>query len=292
MRRLSGIVFATLGSIALPHTPALAQKSADNLRVVWRDALPNIDPYYNTLRVGLVVAHQFMDTLVHRDPETFALKPLLATSWKQVDDLTMEFELRQGVTFHNGDKFTADDVVYTINTVVAPDSKVTTPSNFNWMKSAEKLDDYRVRVNLVKPFPAALEFIALVVPIWPKEYRTKAGPEGYSKNPVGTGPFKITKVDGVAQIDFVRNDAYSAESPKGMPKIGKMTIRAVPDATTEMTELLSGRADWIWNFNADQFDNVNRVPTLAAMRAESMRIGFLNMDAAGRTGPRQPADEG
>jgi peptide/nickel transport system substrate-binding protein len=62
----------------------------------------------------------------------------------------------------------------------------------------------------------------------------------------------------------------------------------VPDAATEMTELLSGRADWIWNFNADQFDRVGKMPNLTAIRAESMRIGFLNMDASGRTGAGNP----
>jgi peptide/nickel transport system substrate-binding protein len=287
MKALRAIV-AAAGLVALSCLPASAQKSADNLRVVWRDALPNIDPYFNALRVGLVVAHQFMDTLVYRDPDTFALKPLLATSWKQVDDVTIDFELRQGVKFHNGDAFSADDVVYTINTVVAPDSKVTVPSNFNWIKSAEKLGEHAVRVHLVKPFPTALEYFALVVHIWPKEYRSKVGPEGYSKAPIGTGPYKIARVDGVAQIDLVRNEDYFAESPKGKAKIGKLTIRAVPDAATEMTELLSGRADWIWNFNADQFDRVGKMPNLTAIRAESMRIGFVDIDAAGRTGAGNP----
>src|SRR5205814_3024466 len=56
----------------------------------------------------------------------------------------------------------------------------------------------------------------------------------------------------------------------------------------EMTELLSGRADWIWNFNPDQFDNVGKFPTLAAVRKESMRVGYLDLDAAGRTGADNP----
>src|ERR1700709_1182130 len=73
---------------------ARAQKSANTLRVAWRDAVPNVDPYYNQLRTGLVLAHQAWDTLVYRDPDTFQIKPLLATSWKQTDDTTLEFELR------------------------------------------------------------------------------------------------------------------------------------------------------------------------------------------------------
>ena len=60
------------------------------------------------------------------------------------------------------------------------------------------------------------------------------------------------------------------------------------DATTELNELLGNRADWIWNFVPDNFDNIARVPTLQAIRAESMRIGYLSLDAAGRTGAGNP----
>jgi peptide/nickel transport system substrate-binding protein len=55
-----------------------------------------------------------------------------------------------------------------------------------------------------------------------------------------------------------------------------------------MTELLSGRADWVWNVNPDQFDNINRLPMVQAVRQESMRVGYLSIDAAGRSGPGNP----
>src|SRR5260370_21864785 len=92
--------------------PALAQKSADTLRITWRDAIPDVDPYYNSLRTGMVVAFQAFDCLVYRDPVTMEMKPALATSWKQVDDTTIDFTLRQGVKFQNCDPFTTHDVVY------------------------------------------------------------------------------------------------------------------------------------------------------------------------------------
>ena len=67
---------ALLGAGAVPAT---AQKSADTLRIVMRDALTNIDPYYNNLRTGVVMHHQGWDALVYRNPDTFKLEPLLAT---------------------------------------------------------------------------------------------------------------------------------------------------------------------------------------------------------------------
>ena len=65
-----------------------------------------------------------------------------------------------------------------------------------------------------------------------------------------------------------RYDGYYADSPKGKPAIGKIVIHEVPDAATEMAELLGGRADWIWKFSPDQFDAVGRMPNLQAVRAE------------------------
>src|SRR5579864_1855231 len=183
-----------LGSLTLALSllyvgqPAQAQKSADTLRIVFWDSVPNIDPYYNSQRTGLIIAHQAWDGLVYRDPGSFEIKPLLATEWKFVDPVTLDFTLRQGVKFHDGSMFTADDAVYTINIASNPDSKVSTPSNFNWIDHAEKTGDYSIRVILKKPTPAALQYFALVVPIYPKAYREKVGPEGYAKAPIGSGP--------------------------------------------------------------------------------------------------------
>jgi peptide/nickel transport system substrate-binding protein len=276
----------TLGG-AMGAAPALAQKSADTLRVTWRDTIPNVDPYYNQLRNGLVLAHHVWDGLLHRDPETFQIKPLLAKSFRWVDETTLEFELRPNVKFHNGDALSADDVVYTINAVVE-DKKVSVPSNYAFIAGAERVDDLRVRIKLKRVFPAALEYLAMVTPIWPKAYRERVGPETYAKQPVGAGPYRLVQVDASNVIHLERFDGYYADSPKGRPAIGKIQIRQVADASTELNELIGGRADWIWKYNADQFDNINRLPNLMAQRAESMRVGYVNMDAAGRTGAGNP----
>ena len=262
--------------------PAQAQKSVDTLRIAWRDAVPNVDFYYNSLRTGLVVAHHAWDTLIYRDPETFQLKPLLATSWKYVDDTTIEFELRDGVVFHDGSPFSADDVVYTLSSIMS-DKQVAVPSNFAFIEGATKVDALHVRIKLKRVFPAALEYFSMVLPIYPKAYRERVGADGFSKAPVGTGPYRITKVDGTTQIDMERNDAYF-DSPKGKPAIRKIMIKEVADATGELTALLGNQVDWIWQFSPDQLDNIGRMPNLQTLRNESMRVQYMNMDAAGRTG--------
>ena len=136
--------------------PVAAQKSANTLRITMRDALPNVDPFFNNLRTGVVMHHQGWDALVYRNPDTFKLEPLLATEWKLPDPTTIEFTLRPGVKFHDGSSLTADDVVYTINIVADPASRVSTPSNYNWIDKAEKTGEMSVRVKLKWPNPAAL----------------------------------------------------------------------------------------------------------------------------------------
>ncbi|HET6305534.1 MAG TPA: ABC transporter substrate-binding protein [Rhodopila sp.] len=283
---LRGAVTAACVTLASAG-PALAQKSADTLRITWRDAIPDVDPYYNPLRTGMVVAFQAFDCLIDRDPVTMEMKPALATSWKQVDDTTIDFTLRQGVKFQNGDPFSADDVVYTINTVIH-DKQVSIPSYYTFLAGAEKIDDYHVRLKLSRVYPAALENLAMVTPIWPKAYREKVGADAFARAPIGTGPYRITKVDGVTEIDMERFDGYYAGSSKGRPAIRFIKIHEVPDATTEMTELLGGRADWIWGYNADQYDNVRRMPNLQATRFPIMRVDYMTIDAAGRSGAGNP----
>jgi peptide/nickel transport system substrate-binding protein len=136
-----------LGGMALAPfvapRPAAAQKATDTLRITWRDALPDIDFYYNPQRTGFLLQLHVWDGLVYRDPDTYQLRPLLATAWKQVDPKTIDFTLRPHVTFHNGDPFGPDDVVYTINTVVA-DRHIAVPSNYVFLEGAQKLDDRAV----------------------------------------------------------------------------------------------------------------------------------------------------
>jgi peptide/nickel transport system substrate-binding protein len=266
---------------------AYADKSDDTLRITWRDAIPDVDPYRNNLRTGLIVAFEAWDCLVYRDPHTFKIVPALATEWKWSDPTTLDFTLRDGVKFHNGDPLSVDDVVYTFDTILH-DPKVMVPSNFAFIEGAQKLGANQVRFKMKHVFPAALEYFAMVLPIYPKAYREKVGPEGYSKAPIGTGPYKITNVNGTSEIDFERFDDYYKESPKGRPAIKYLKINEVLDSAGELTSFISGQADWIWQFNPDQFANLKELPDKTAIRAPSMRIGYLQMDAAGRTGANDP----
>ena len=265
-------------------TPARAQKSEDRLRIAWRDAVTDLDPYRTTLRTSLVVAAHVFDTLIYRDPETFQLRPLLATSWRYTDDTTIEFELRGGVTFHDGSPFTADDVVYTVEAVIDA-ARVAVPTNYSFLAGAQKVDDTHVRIRLKRVFPAALEYIANILPILPHAYRAAAGEE-FGQRPVGTGPYRVTAASA-GSIDLERFPSYF-DGPKGKARINRIHIDQVANGAAELSALLEDRADWIWQSSPDALDAIARVPTLLILRSESMRVGYLNMDATGRSGVGNP----
>jgi peptide/nickel transport system substrate-binding protein len=244
--------------------------------------------YFNSQRTGLILAHQAWDMLVHRDPATFDIKPSLATEWRFNEDNSLDLKIREGVKFHDGSPLTAEDVAYTINMAANPDSKVATPSNYSWIDKAEKTGDFAVTIKMKRPTPAALEYLAMVTPIHPKAYREKVGPEGFGKNPVGAGPYKITKNVQGQEVVFERFEDYWQGSPKGKPAIKTLNVRFVPDLATEVTNLLAKQTDWIWNINPDQMAQINKMPYLQAVQQESMRIGYLSIDAAGRSGADNP----
>lgn len=280
---------AAVAAAALLHSPAaFAGKSNDTLNIAWDRSLENVDMYFNTAREGIIVGRLVWDALMDVDPNTGEYKPALATSWKWIDPVTLEMELRQGVKFHNGEKFDADDVVYTLNFISDPANGVKTQSSVNWIKNCEKLGEYKVRINLKEPFPAAFEFLSGAISIYPNEYYAKVGPDGMGLKPVGTGPYKVTEVEPGQKIVFEKNENYYKDSPKGQPTIGKIVQRTIPEVNTQIAELISGRLDWMWRVPADQAEKMGKMPMLSVVSGASMRIGYLTMDAVDKTGQKSP----
>jgi peptide/nickel transport system substrate-binding protein len=280
-------ILAWLGGAAalvLATLPAEAGKSDDTLNIALNKAIENYDQYFNTAREGIVFARQVWDNLLDRDPRSGEYKPLLAKSYRWVDPLTLDFELREGIVFHNGAKFDADDVVYTLNFVSDPANKVLTQENVSWIKSVEKTGPYAVRIHLKAPFPAALEYLAGPLTIYPHEYYARVGPQGMSRQPIGTGPYKVVAAEPGKSFTLVKNTAYFKESPKGQPQIGKIVERTIPEVPTQVAELLTGQMDWLWQVPADQAEKLRQMPNLTVKSAETMRIGYIGFDATGRAG--------
>lgn len=270
---------------------AHAAKKDDTLRMAYDQAPESVDPYYNNVRIGVIIAANVWDTLLYRDPMTNEYKGQLAKSWKQVDDKTLEFELRQGVKFHNGEEFDADSVVYTLNFVADPKNKAVTQQNVAWIDKVEKIDKYHVRLTTKEPFPGAKEYLSTTVAIHPAKYYQEVGPKGMNAKPVGSGPYKVADYQPGKSITLERNTDYFKDSPKAQPKIGKVVIRFIPDRQTQMAEVISGGEDLIMSVPKDQADQLRAVPTLQVVNGETMRIVFMQMNILENSPAPQLKDE-
>jgi peptide/nickel transport system substrate-binding protein len=287
LKRLMAPMAVAAAFLAMAAGPALAGKKDDTVRFAYDQVIENVDPYFNNVRLGVILGANVWDTLIYRDPETNTYKGQLATAWKWIDDKTLELELRKGVKFHNGEDFDADDVVYTFNFASDPANKSTTQTNINWIARVEKIDRYKVRIHTRRVFPAALEYLAGPLVIHPNEYYAKVGPKGMNEKPVGSGPYRIVEHIVGKTIRLERNPNPWPGSNKAVPKIGKVEIRMIPDRQTQVAEVLSGGMDLIMSVAYDQAKQLKAAPQVFVQSGGTMRIVFLLFNA----GESTPAKE-
>ncbi len=275
--------FGKAGALAIAATlalagPTLAGKKDDTIRFAYEQVPESIDPYFNNVRIGVIMGQLTWDTLIHRDPKTNEYRGHLAKSWKWVDDKTLDFELREGIKFHNGEEFDADDVVYTMNFVSKVENKVITQTNVNWIEGAEKLGKHQVRIKLKRPFPAAIEYLAGPVVIHPNEYYAQVGPQGMNQKPVGTGPYKVLEHVPGKWVKLTANPDYPSALGKNVPRIKNLEIRFLPDRQTQTAEIMAENLDFIMGVAVDQALGMKAVPHLQVVEGETMRIVFLNFN--------------
>ncbi|WP_454668913.1 ABC transporter substrate-binding protein [Achromobacter kerstersii] len=275
----SAVRGALAAAFILGH-PAYAGPQDNTAVVALTEEMPSFDAYLSTAREGIVASRQLYDTLIERNLATGEYEPSLATAWRRIDDKTWEFDLRQGVTFHNGDAFTADDVVFTLQYYARPESGARSANWLDWIASVEKVDDHKVRITSKAPFPAALEFVSGSLAIFPKAYFEKVGQQAFGKQPVGTGPFKLAAARGNEYV-LEKNKAYFGGA-KGVAKLDRVTVRVIPDEATRIAEVIGGSVDWTWNLSADQIPALQAVPTIQAQFGSTLTIATILLDARGR----------
>ena len=129
----------------------------DEVVAVLKAEPSNIDPHGNTELVAMTTQVQIFETLVKKN-ENGEIVPCLAKSWEQVDDKTVRFHLRDDVTFHNGDKLTADDVVFTIQRATEKPSSAAIFSAFD-ATNTKVVDDLTVDVATKQPFAAIFNYL-------------------------------------------------------------------------------------------------------------------------------------
>lgn len=175
------------------------------------------------------------ETLVELNPQAEAL-PKLATEWEQVDDLTWQFTIRDGVTFHDGSKLTAETVVNSLKKAFAAAPKPRIIDGIEWQIRA--LDSMRVEIKTEfndPLLPSRLSSPQLSI------LAASAYQDNGSVNPTrtGSGPFILTEINGATSAKLERFDDYWGEKAK----IARVTAEYVPDGFARAAALRTGTAD-------------------------------------------------
>ncbi len=180
--------------------------------------------------------------------ETHDLEPTLATEYEVSDDaITYTFTLREGVVFHDGEPFTADDVVYTYQWYMNPDNAALMLADFRSVESVEAEDEHTVVVTMGEPDIAFLRLGAHRF-IFPEHVHEELGYEGFSAEPVGTGPFRVTDW---TPDEFTLMEAFE-DHWDGRPYLDELEVRVIPEPSVRALEMETGGADSpIWPLGFD-----------------------------------------
>ena len=268
-------------------SPAYAQKSQDTLRIGAYQPISIIDGIFDPQPQTNLMDRVVFDTLVAYDTDKREVVPGLAESWKYIDPTTIEFKLRQGIKFHDGSEFDADDVVYTVNFVIDPASKFRfKEQRFGQLAGIEKIDKFTVRLKTKTPFAPLLARLTTMLPIYPSDYHSKlADKSAFGKAPVGTGPYKAIQVDATKGVILVKNPDFK-EINAGQPaaKIGKIVFMPIPDAQTQLAKMMIGEQDLMYDVPSDVADLMKGNPNIDISVRPSISFTYLMLDAANRSG--------
>jgi peptide/nickel transport system substrate-binding protein len=261
--------------------PAWSQQSANTIRWFSDTEPAHMTPYFNSTREGVIFGFHVWDAPLYRNTTTGAYEPHLAESVRIVDDTTIELKMRQGVRAHNGDIVDARDVVATVEYALNPENQVTNLGRTRWLAGAELVDNNTVRLRLHQAFGPWQEYLTTLLVIPRASLAT--GRDGMGRNPIGTGPYRVTEVSPGRQIVFERFADYFGGA-KGQAEVERLVFRRVPEQNTRMAELLTGGVDWIWRVPPDQARNLQRRRGVTVVSGGTVRFHYLQMDSAGRTG--------
>jgi peptide/nickel transport system substrate-binding protein len=278
---------AVLIVVALVATPASAQKAKDTLRVGFHDPISTVDLIDDPKPETSFTAKSVYDPLIEFDAASGEFRPVLAESWRRVDPVTLEFALRRGVKFHDGSAFDADDVVYTVNWLADPNTRIRFKDNFAWIARAEKVDAHTVRIVAKGPTAFDMMRLAISVPIYPSDVHSALAEKSEfgRKKPIGTGPYKVETVDARRGVVMVRNDAYRHGGPwRPAASIGRIHALPIPDLQTQIAHLMTGGLDLIHEVPKDQAEALLAHPNLAATANQALVYFYMSLDAANRSG--------
>lgn len=272
-----GLVKALAFAIAATATGASLASGvakAQELKIGLMAQPSAMDPHFHNLTPNNSMLSHIFERLVETAPDG-QLKPGLAESWKTISETTWEFKLRPNVKWHNGQPFTADDVVFTFerapNVPNSPSSFATAVKG----KTIKKIDDLTVHISTDGPFPLMANALSNLL-IISKAAGTGAKTEDYNsgKAAIGTGPYKFEAFVPDDRVQVVRNDAYWG----GKQQWEKITFKPIKAGPARVAALLSGDVDMIEDVPTTDVERLKKDDKVTIAQTVSRRVIYFHMD--------------
>jgi len=236
-------------------------------------------------RNASTTAWHMYDTLVWVNDEGI-LEPALAKDWEVSEDGSeYTFYLRDDVTFHNGEPFNADAVVFSWER--AKDAGFEYSNLWQLATTVEKIDDYTVKITTDGPDALFLTTVADNWAIIPPKYFQEVGQAGFDEHPVGTGPFVFVEWVKGDRIVLKANPNYWRE---GVPKIETLIFRPIPESATRVAAIQTGEVDIVTRLTSEEAQSLLGVPNVTVIKYAQARVYYVAFNNVS-TGIGQPTED-
>jgi peptide/nickel transport system substrate-binding protein len=257
----------------------------DELVIAWgayQFTTHGIDPQLHVGTVAEAQLRHMYEPLVAFERDLTTISPALATAWERIDDLTMQFQLREGVSYHNGEPFNAEAVRYSVLRPLSDETPGDSRSTYTIITDVEVIDDMTVNVKTSAPDPALLArmtgfHMTMVAPEWAAQ-----GPEVVAAEAVGTGPYKFVSWSPNEDLVMEANEEYWG----GAPSIKKVRLTTINESATRVAALRSGEVHLAKDMPPEEIESINSSGRSRAVRAVSNRVPFYYF-----TVDQQPYDD-
>ncbi len=224
-----------LAASLLAATPALADR---NLFVVDQVQNPaSLDPHVQWDPDSYFVYRNVFDNIVTRD-STGKIVPQVAASWSYESDTQLLLKIRPDIVFHDGSKLTPEDVVFSIRRVIDPAFRSPQLSQYDTISNVEVIGSDSVRITTKRAYPVMLSQLTKLSVV-PKAHVERVGNEAFNLAPVGSGPYRLVSSTRGVRTELAAMDKYW----RGAQPFPRVEFRPVPDESTRVANLRSGRSD-------------------------------------------------
>jgi peptide/nickel transport system substrate-binding protein len=264
-----------LGAAILSLLLGAAAQAAD-LTIGLSTPVTSLDPHFHNLTPNNSLGRHVFETLVRQD-ESQHMQPGLAESWKALNELEWEIKLRKGVKFHNGQNFTADDVIATFKRVPnVPNSPASFAFFVRPIVDIKAVDPLTLRLKTDKPHPLLPNDMVAVM-ILPKSVAESAKTEDFNsgKAMIGTGPYRFVEYAAGDRVVLKRNDAYWGTKPAWE----NVRFKMIPSAPARVAALLAGDVQMIEGVPTADIAKLKTDKRVTVSSAVSNRIVYLHMDS-------------